>query len=278
MVPSLLNGLLMAGRSVAVLGLCTLAVGCGSEAPSTDSEHGKGSVGVYRFPGESAQTALTAAFAPEAPASCEERREGACVLRSCPWSHGSTAQVQLDAGLITATSGGRQLSVEPAEERGFYPSSFGDFDLWEVEGGPIVIEASGGAIEPFRVELVGPNKTMIIEPPPAAMDSTVIVERGAPLFVAWEESKVGELLAVASFMGGGEYGSISCRFPASDGGALIPGELLAGFNPNDAPMRLTLGIGASEMVTAGGYEIEVVAYSSAATIDGRTASFSVELR
>jgi hypothetical protein len=262
----------MTGRSVAGFGVLTLLVACGTEPRSTAEGHG--SVGVYRFDG----TALTAGFAHNETSACFETREGACLKRECEWSHAHAAPT-LSAGLITATSGGRQLSVEPEKDLGAYPASFADFDLWVDEGKAIVVEATGGEdIGPFRAEIVGPEQTMIIEPPPSAMDSSVILTRGQPLFIAWREAKVGKLLAVASFMHDRTYGSVSCEFPASEGGSVIPGELLRNFNPAGAPMRLSLGIGQSTMVEADGFDIEVVAYTNAATVDGRNASFSVELQ
>lgn len=291
MAPFMRNEASMRGALLASSSLLTavLATACGGldessvvgniQAPPDGELAGTVGVFLYRHTsseGSVFETALTASFQGASGDSCTTIEEGMCTRKDCVWMHGTADESKAHAGRISATSGGRTLFVEP-EPSGPYRAKFDEGALWE-DAGPIVVEASGGMIPPFRVQLLGPAETTVAEPPPPSPDSRLLIKRDAPFLLTWRAAEVGKTLGVLSYQSGDQYSTVTCAYPASAGEGAIPAGLLDGFNPEGAPMRLSIGIGQSQLVDVDGWLVDVVAYTSATTETFGDASYSLRFQ
>jgi hypothetical protein len=268
-----------------------LAVGvpaCGSEVISSPASHRTddgalaGTVGVFVFQQQDEQgsyfeSALTASFRGGEDDACITIRDGACTRRDCRWQHRSAeTEDALHAGRITAASGDRKLVLEPGAG-GTYRAEFGSGALWE-NGKGVVIEAAGGSIPYFRAELPGPSVVTIEEPPPPSLDAVLLIRRGSPFVFVWGGSETGDVLAVLSSQSGSSYDTVTCSFPAGSGEGIVSADILSDFNVEGSSMRLSMGVGHSQLVDADGFLVDVVTYSSATTTSERDASYSVRFR
>jgi hypothetical protein len=271
---------------------------CGAELESTNPQNENptmpasdaarplaGTVGVFLFhrqtaEGVSFETALAASFeASGSPSAltCTEDTDGACVRKICQWEHGTGGAVPTyaSAGPITARAGERTLTVMP-QDANVYGATFEHGQFWEL-GQPIHVEAAGvdSEVPWFKTQVMPPEFTNITAPRPSA-DSSILIDRAERFLTTWGEASSGDMLAILKYRDNFEQGSITCRFPVQEEGAVFSTELLQDFNASNAPMRLTMGIAQSTIVPSGDWNVEVIAYTSATGPDGGDASFPAQ--
>jgi hypothetical protein len=188
---------------------------------------------------------------------------GSCVVRVELLDFALGFGGNAESGAIEIASEGREVIEITTTEGAAYEDERAIAPPF-TPGETLSIAAAGGTVPAFDAELTFPAAIEFTTPADPGVDR-VPIAYGAPYAVTWTPAASGFAyvgFSQQSVMAGtARTAQVGCRFPAADGAATIPAEVMLALSPSAEGVITSVSAGGSEEVdlTAGEYRITVSA-------------------
>ena len=217
--------------ALALAGLLAAACGGGDGASSGSTESsssggplgGEAAVSVYSYGPPKDRFAMVASYNRVPDESfCTAETLGDCTVREC--TRNQPQGLAVAAGRITATVGGREVTITPTAAGAYPPPANNDSPLFQ-GGETVSFQVEGrGDVPSHSASVVAPAAVVLSAPDPT---KPIVIDRANDLLFTWTGGKDGDLLfATGAQLSDGSLVSLTCMFPGAAGTATLPSATL----------------------------------------------------
>lgn len=236
---------------------------------------GDGAVSVYSYGPPKDSVTIAAGFHRHSGARevCTSEAAGECTIRTC--TNVETPGPAASTGRISATVEGRVVSIQPTGPGFYSPAANNTPALFHGgESIDIRVEAAGD-VPAHGISLVAPAPVVLTTPDPA---KPISVDRASDLALAWSNGGPGEILFVTGVQDAdGIVTSLTCRFTASAGAAVIPASSLSKLPASGGPTPTFLWVMSRSEIDAGIWHTAFSALSEVLAPSGAPAALQLTL-